>query len=70
MKINFILFFSKGDRVSLLDEGKYLGEKIPFYNSPKQDAAKVDKKDAKNGGKYGKLFFPEVIIFIYKDFSS
>jgi hypothetical protein len=54
----------------LLDEGKYLGEKIPFYNSPQNDKNNLQKKDLNNQGKYGKLFFPEVIIFIYKDFSS
>ena len=66
--IFFLNYFSKGDRVSLIDEGKYMGEKIPFYYSPQIDKDKEDKNDPKNQGKYGKLFFPEVIIFIYNDF--
>jgi hypothetical protein len=43
-----------------MDENQYLGEKSPFYNSPKTD--KDNEKDNKKYGKYGKLFFPDVKI--------
>lgn len=69
LKFKLIKNFRKGDRVSLMDENQFLGEKTPFYNSPKTDKDKEDK-DPKNKGKYGKLFFPEVNYFANKDFSS
>ena len=59
-----------GERTSLIDEKQFLGEKTPFYNSPKTDKDKVQEKDPKGMGKYGKLFFPEVITFNNKDVSS
>lgn len=42
-----------------MDENLYVGEKTPFYNSPKIDKDK-EEKDPKNMGKFGRLFFPEV----------
>lgn len=40
----------------MMDDNQYLGEKNPFYNSPKTEK----DNDLKNNGKYGKMFFPEV----------
>ena len=44
-----------------MEEMMYLGEKSPFYNSPKVE--KDAEKDTKNMGKFGKLFFPDVYLY-------
>lgn len=53
----------KEGRATLFDDSQYLGEKSPYYNSPPKSGNEKDDKF----GKYGKLFFPDVIEILFSE---
>lgn len=54
----------RADRITVVSDAQYLGEKIPFYNTVKKEEEEQQSEDNKKKKKRNSLFFPDVdIIF-------
>ena len=57
------------DRITVVSDAQYLGEKNPFYNTVKKENEDAPEEDNKKKKKTKTLFYPDVLIFNLENFS-